>query len=101
MSIYPPSYGQPPPPTYGHPGYSNSGYAYPAPAPPSVPQPVYHLDPVTFRRDYSSRLAELTINSRPIIQGLSMMAQDYTRYAEIVSQSIEAHIRRVSHLFPQ
>jgi pre-mRNA cleavage complex 2 protein Pcf11 len=45
------------------------------------------------------RLAELTINSRPIIQHLSLLAQDFTRFAEIVVQCIEAHIRRVSLAF--
>jgi hypothetical protein len=64
----------------------------------SLPPPVYHVDPNTFRRDYTMRLAELTINSRPIIQNLSMLAQDYVRFAEIVAQCIEAHIRRVSFL---
>src|ERR1700722_14020601 len=71
-----------------------SMYGYPyQPAPPI---PVYHLDPNAFRRDYSARLAELTVNSRPIIQNLSMFAQEYSRWAEIVSQCVEAHIRRVS-----
>ena len=62
-------------------------------APP--PQPVY-LDPHMFRRDYMARLANLTVNSRPIIQSLSMIAQDYSRFAEIVVQCVEQHIRRVS-----
>lgn len=63
------------------------------------PPPVYQLDPVTFRRDYTNRLNELTFNSRPVIQSLSMLAQDYSRFAEIVAQCLEAHIRRVSHSF--
>ena len=63
------------------------------------PPPVYQLDPVTFRRDYTNRLNELTLNSRPVIQSLSMLAQDYSRFAEIVAQCLEAHIRRVSHSF--
>lgn len=70
-------------------------YQYP-PAPPPVPPPFYHVDPNTFRRDYSAKLAELTVNSRPIIQSLSMIAQEYSRWAGIVVQCIEAHIRRVS-----
>ena len=51
-----------------------------------------------FRKDFGNRLNELTVNSRPIIQSLSMFAHDYVRFAEIVSQCLEAHIRRVSTL---
>lgn len=54
------------------------------------------MDPVSFRRDYMGRLAELTVNSRPIIQNLSMVAQEYSRYADVVTECIEQHIRRVS-----
>jgi len=71
----------------GYPG----AYAYPPPPP----------DPSAFRRDYAARLSELTMNSRPIIQSLSMIAQDILRhpdpvYAEIVAQCLKAHITRVS-----
>ncbi|KAJ8094095.1 mRNA 3' end processing factor [Marasmius tenuissimus] len=61
----------------------------------SVPSPVYYVDPATFRRDFSQRLAEPTFNSRPIIQSLSMFAQDYVRFAEVIAQCLETHIRRV------
>ena len=61
---------------------------------------LYYADPNHFRRDYIARLSELTVNSRPIIQGLSMTAQEYARYADIVVNCIEQHIRRVSHHFP-
>ncbi|KAG5639262.1 hypothetical protein H0H81_004923 [Sphagnurus paluster] len=100
MSLYSQShYGQPQP-QYSH--YSqpvaHNGYPYqypPAP-PPIPPAPAYHqLDPVSFRREYTNRLSELNVNSRPIIQNLSMLAQEYSRYAEIVAQCLEAHIRRV------
>ncbi|KZT12516.1 uncharacterized protein LAESUDRAFT_718777 [Laetiporus sulphureus 93-53] len=93
MSLYPPPQSQPfgqmpyPAPGYGQP---MAAYSYPPPV-----QPVYHVDPNIFRRDYMARLAELTINSRPIIQNLSMIAQDYSRFADIVVQCIETHIRRV------
>src|ERR1700722_7815684 len=49
-----------------------------------------------FRRDYSACREELTVNSRPIIQNLSMFAQEHSCWAEIVSQCVEAHIQRVS-----
>ncbi|EMD40783.1 hypothetical protein CERSUDRAFT_111367 [Gelatoporia subvermispora B] len=95
MSLYPQSqaYSQAPYPAhgYGQPVPPPAAYHYP---PPPV-QPVFHVDPSIFRRDYMTRLNELTINSRPVIQSLSMIAQDFTRYAEIVVQCIETHIRRV------
>lgn len=101
MSVYPQSrYGGPssfPPNAYHHP---------PPPPPPAQfqysqppPQPLYFADPNAFRRDYAARLAELTVNSRPIIQSLSMLAQDYSRWADIVAQCLESHIRRVSSGF--
>lgn len=97
MSLY--SQNQFYPQPYPAPGYpqppAHSAYHYQQPV---APAPVYLPDPVTFRRDYSTRLAELTVNSRPIIQNLSMLAQEMSRYAEIVAQCLEAHIRRVSHL---
>ncbi|KAI0310564.1 hypothetical protein OF83DRAFT_1070320 [Amylostereum chailletii] len=75
---------------------------YPSPAFP--PQPsygfgattsFYPVDPDSFRRDYTAHLAELTINSRPIIQGLSVYAQECSRWGDVVVQCIETHIRRV------
>ncbi|KAH9853543.1 hypothetical protein C2E23DRAFT_821786 [Lenzites betulinus] len=97
MSVYPQSS------TYTHMAYPPQGYGAPVPppnayyaAPPPAPQPVYqHFDPNTFRRDYSTRLSNLTVNSRPIIQSLSIIAQEYTRFADAVIQCIEQHIRRV------
>lgn len=81
--------------SYPDPSYSqpqHNGYYQPPP-----PAPYYQqLDPNTFRRDYQNRLAELTVNSRPIIQNLSMVAQEYSRFSEIVAQCLEAHLGRVS-----
>lgn len=74
---------------------------FPGGAPPyAAPAPAYFSDPNTFRREYASRLSELTVNSRPIIQNLSMIAQDYLRFADIVTQCLEAHISRVSRISP-
>ncbi|KAI0375573.1 hypothetical protein BV20DRAFT_984328 [Pilatotrama ljubarskyi] len=95
MSLYPQSS------AYGHQmAYPPQGYGAPVPPPNSYyappPPPVFqHFDPNTFRRDYSSRLSNLTVNSRPIIQSLSMIAQEYTQFAEVVVQCIEQHLRRV------
>ncbi|KIK68045.1 hypothetical protein GYMLUDRAFT_81519 [Collybiopsis luxurians FD-317 M1] len=87
MSVY---YGQP---SYGASNFSASQIpnAYPVISPPTL----YQMDPATFRREFSNRLAELTVNSRPLIQNLSMMAHEYSRFADIVAQCIEAHIRKV------
>jgi pre-mRNA cleavage complex 2 protein Pcf11 len=102
MSLYSQSY-------YGQPSYTapsftqpqlHHGYQYQYPPALAPPPPIYHVDPATFRRDYSNHLAELNVNSRPIIQNLSMLAQEFSRFAEIVAQCLETHIRRVSHLFP-
>ena len=51
----------------------------------------------SFRREYMTRLSELTFNSRPMIQHLSMLAQEFSGFADIVAQCIEEHIRKVSH----
>ena len=100
MSLYPQS------PTYAQMPYPAQGYGAPVPPPgasyynyavPPVPHPLSNVDPNMFRRDYITRLSNLTVNSRPIIQNLSMIAQDYSRYADIVVQCIDQHIRRVSH----
>lgn len=85
---------------FGQPSYGANAFSQPA-IPSSYPlvpppPPMYQMDPATFRREFSNRLAELTVNSRPLIQGLSMMAHDYSRFADIVAQCIEAHIRKVS-----
>lgn len=95
MSVYPQTqaYGQTFPPPTGYPQHVSQPPNFFAP---HVPPPLYHVDPSTFRRDYSSRLNELTINSRPLIQDLVMLAQSQSRYAEVVAQCIESHIRRVS-----
>lgn len=96
MSLYPQT--QVP---YGHMVYSApQGYGH-QPVPPYYPPPPpaqpYYADATYFGRDYMARLATLTVNSRPIIQHLSVIAQDYQRYADTVVQCIETHIRRVSH----
>lgn len=93
-----PSYGgaqsfTPPP---AHSGYGYSSYPAPAPLPP--PMPTYMMNQQSFRADFTNRLNELTVNSRPIIQNLTMFIHEYLRFAETVSQCLETHIRRVSLL---
>ncbi|KAI0307289.1 hypothetical protein B0F90DRAFT_1807928 [Multifurca ochricompacta] len=89
MSMYPQqqqAFSQAPFP-HAYPPHQSS-YALPS-------SPVYPIDPVSFRCDYTARLAGLTDNSRLIIQGLSMYAHDFSRWGDVVTQCIEAHIRRV------
>ncbi|KAF8528963.1 hypothetical protein BU17DRAFT_80117 [Hysterangium stoloniferum] len=78
--------------------YGNGGsLGYPQPGSPyqfHTFHPSLH-DSNAFRQFYASQLATLTVNSRPIIQHLSMIAQENTRLSNIVVQCVEAHIRRV------
>ncbi len=100
MSVYPQSmYGQTP---YGVSGYPPRPPAvfqhqyYQPPQPQQPPPPIYHVDPNSFRRDFTSRLSNLTFNSRIHIQDLSLMAQDHPQFASIVVQCIDQHLRQVS-----
>ena len=110
MSMYPPpqAYHYPPPPQQQFPPQPRHqpvpapapqvpyrGYGAPS-APPAPSTSYYQLDPESFRRDYTSRLAELTMNSRPIIQDLSVYAQEYSRWSDSVVSCIDKHIRMVS-----
>jgi len=58
--------------------------------------PMYTMNQQSFRADFVNRLNELTVNSRPLIQNLTMFAHEYIRFAETVSQCLEMHILRVS-----
>lgn len=81
------------------------GYHYPPPishAPypvayqPPNPFAYLHNDANAFRQFYAAHLVALTVNSRPVIQNLSMIAQDFQRMSAVVAQCLEAHLRRVS-----
>lgn len=48
---------------------------------------------------YRDQLAELRMNSKPVINLLTMMAEDYIKHAPIVVQVIENHLQRVSRIF--
>lgn len=98
MSVYPPpSHLQQAP--YPHPAFPSlpPQYGYPQP----VQQPIpYFSDSIQFRQFYAHKLRGLTENSKPAIHALSMIAQDFARWADVVVQCIENHIRRVSHRSP-
>ena len=99
-------YGQPQP-AYGSPHafhQQSSMYAnqyHHQPQYPHIPQPQpsqyhHHFDPAAFRKHYMDQLAGLTFNSRAIIETLVMLAQNNSRYADIVVSCIDMHIRKVS-----
>lgn len=96
MSVYNAYPVQPAAPYYSQPHQPQSyqhqypGY-YSAPAP-QIPT----LDENSFRSLYAQRLGALTVNSRPIIQDLSMLAQNYPQMAHIVVECIERQVRMVS-----
>jgi pre-mRNA cleavage complex 2 protein Pcf11 len=79
--------------SYGHYPPQNHYGGYGAPQPPAPP-----ADP--FRAWYADRLAELTFNSRPIIQTLSLEAmnqrdQNNWNGMQAIVEEVEAAILRV------
>jgi hypothetical protein len=82
-----PYYSQPPQPPQPFPQQYQGYY----------PQQTY--DENGFRNLYMQRLGALTVNSRPIIQALSMLAQDNPHMARVVVECIENQINLVSFLF--
>lgn len=47
------------------------------------------------KQDYLSSLSELTFNSRPIIQNLTIIAQENINFAEAITKAMEEHIAKV------
>jgi pre-mRNA cleavage complex 2 protein Pcf11 len=106
---YPPPLQQPRYPTPPQPQqqqyHQQPIYAHP---PPPIPQPHHHSQSQTqtqipydpFRQDYAERLRQLTFNSRPLIQDLSMRAmaqRDQHNWSTMkaVVEEIEAAVLRV------
>lgn len=48
---------------------------------------------------YSSSLQDLTFNSKPLINMLTMLAEDHEQYAPQIVQVIEQHIEQVQTNF--
>ena len=69
---------------------------FPGYYPPNSQPPAF--DENGFRSLYAQRLGALTINSRPIIQDLSMLAQNNPQMAHIVVECIERQVRAVGLL---
>lgn len=90
------AYSQSPPPPVAAP------YAQPPPphqpqqpAGPSLPYNI-GTDQNVFRGYFNHELKQLTFNSKPIINGLTILAHEHaTRMAPIVCQCLEEHIRQV------
>ncbi|KAG8880765.1 hypothetical protein FRB97_000558 [Tulasnella sp. 331] len=88
-SAYPPQQ-QTYPAATSYPHYPQQ-YAPPQPQPPNP----HAMTPEEFRRWYASKLSELVVNNRNIIQTLAFIASDNAhRLSVIVSDCIELHIRR-------
>lgn len=69
------------------------------PAGPSLPYNI-GTDQNVFRGYFSHELKQLTFNSKPIINGLTILAHEHaTRMAPIVCQCLEEHIRQVRIAF--
>jgi len=51
-------------------------------------------DPVD---DFKSSLEDLTLNSKPLINMLTMLAEENAQYAEKIVQVIEDHIKQVKN----
>ena len=49
--------------------------------------------------DYRSSLSDLTFNSKPLINMLTMLAEENMQYAEQIVQVIEAHVLQVNILY--
>jgi len=45
--------------------------------------------------EYLSSLMDLTVNSKPLINMLTMLAEENKVYAEAIVQAIESHIQKV------
>lgn len=108
-----PATSPPPPPTHSqyqqHPQqhYQSAYSSPPPPAPysqPPPPQPQlgpslpYNIgtDQNVFRGYFSHELKQLTFNSKPMINGLTILAHEHaTRMAPIVCQCLEEHVRQV------
>lgn len=48
--------------------------------------------------EYTSSLSDLTINSKPLINMLTMLAEDYMENASVIVQAVEEHLEKVTFL---
>lgn len=45
--------------------------------------------------EYTSSLADLTLNSKPLINMLTMLADDNIEHAEAIVEAVEKHLEKV------
>ncbi|PPQ99035.1 hypothetical protein CVT24_003595 [Panaeolus cyanescens] len=84
-----PSFSSAPPPPQG-------GYYYQQPQP-SMPPPFPIQDATSVRRMFSMRISQLNLNSRQMIQDLSSLAFQYSRFSDVVAECIRSHILKAPH----
>lgn len=84
-----------PPPNRYFGGYSSSP---PTTTAPYQPPPPSSQDVQIFRSWFTNQLSTLVENNRAVIHRLAYIAREHIhRFAPIISQCLEAHIRRVSN----
>jgi pre-mRNA cleavage complex 2 protein Pcf11 len=45
--------------------------------------------------DYESSLSDLTVNSKPLINMLTMLADENITHAPVIAQAVEKHLQKV------
>lgn len=55
--------------------------------------------PEEIKAEYASSLADLKFNSKPLINVLTMLAEENAPNAEVIVQAIEEHLIKVSMLY--
>lgn len=91
---HPPSSSAPTSSYYGSAAYPPTTPSYP---PPPTPAQQSQQDTQAFRAWCTQQLSALVENNRTVIHGLSYMAQQNAhRYAQVIAECIEQHIKRVS-----
>lgn len=48
--------------------------------------------------EYISSLADLSVNSKPMISMLTILAEESTKHAPAIVQAVEAHLQKVTYL---
>ena len=48
--------------------------------------------------EYASSLSDLTVNSKPLINMLTMLAHENITYAPVIVQTVERHLQQVNFM---
>ena len=54
---------------------------------------------MTIAEEYASSLADLTVNSKPLINMLTMLAEENVDYAGVIVKVIEKHLAQVYYSY--